>query len=87
MSCRRLPFAVVLTVLFCLTVPTLSQGMCATLSVPFRGWWKPLAFRRREDLSKSPEGTRPPPTEVGGLRMKRAHEVDFQSTRPRKVKS
>ena len=36
-----------------------------------------------EKIVEVPEGDEIPPTEVGGLRMKRAHEVDFQSTRPR----
>ena len=42
-----------------------AYGNGGSFSVPFRGWWKPLAFRRREDLSKSPEGTRPPRLKPG----------------------
>ena len=36
-----------------------------------------------ERFVEVPSGDETPPTEVGGLRMKRAHEVGFQSTRPR----
>ncbi len=51
-------------------------------SVPFGDGGNPSPLGE-EKIVEVPEGDETPPTEVGGLRMKRAHEVDFQSTRPR----
>ncbi len=58
------------------------DGQMIFFSVPFGDGGNPSPLGE-EKIVEVPEGDETPPTEVGGLRMKRAHEVDFQSTRPR----